>query len=107
MTDKCDLHKMGSFLLRKERLEGINLCRVQANDITGDLQNTVTHDCAEDVLHVETRILASHKLDSRLLGYCIVLTGKELQTFRKSTIPPPTFRVKQSEKKMLFRLLDS
>jgi len=98
---------MGSFLLRKERLERIILCRLQANDTTGDLQNTVTYDCAEDSLHVETRILANHKLDSRLMGYYIVLTGKELQTFRKSMMPPPTFRFKQSKKETLLRLLGS
>jgi len=98
---------MGSFLLRKKRLESINFCRVQANDTTGDLQSTVTYDCTEDGLHVEKRILATHKLDSRILGHYNVLTGKELQTFRKGIMPPPTFRVKQSEKKKLLRLLDS
>ena len=44
---------MGSFLFRKERLETINLCRVQANDTTGDLQNIVTYDCNVDGLNVE------------------------------------------------------
>jgi len=48
------------------------------NDTTGYLQNTVTYDCNEDGLHVETRTLATHKLDSRLLGYYTLLTGKEL-----------------------------
>lgn len=68
MTDRRGLHKMGSFLLRKERLERINLCRVQANDTTGDLQNTVTYDCTEDGLHVETRTLATHKTRFKASG---------------------------------------
>jgi len=34
VTEKRGLHKMGPFLFRKERLERINLCRVQDNDIT-------------------------------------------------------------------------
>lgn len=101
MTDKRGLHKMGYFLLRKERLESINFCKVQANDSTGDLPNTVTYDCTED------GILATHKLDSRILGYYNVLTGNDFERFRKGIMPPPTFRVKQFEKKKLLRLLDS
>lgn len=93
MTDKRGLHKMGSFLLRKECLESINFCRVQANDTIGDLPNTVRYDYTEDGLHVETRILATHKLDSMIMGYYNVLTGKEFQTFRKGIILPPIFRL--------------
>lgn len=80
---------------------------MQTNDTTGDLQNTVTYDCTEDDLHIETRILAIHKLDLKPVGYYIVLTGEELQKFRKSVMPPSPFRVKQSEKKTPLRLLDS
>jgi hypothetical protein len=98
---------MWFFFFVKKVLKRIKLFRVKANDTTGDLQNTVTYDSTEDGLHFETRILTTHKLGSRLLGYYTVLTGKELQTFQKSIATPPTFRVKQSEMKTLRRLLYS